>query len=156
MPLDLNTLSNEDIVSLCDSPDRHIISGSKGGRQVIRLSSTIVVKTGWSVTPEEAANQEHAHRCLCSSDVKAPKVYRYFQTSGVGYIVMENVQGVSLEKISLHSQPDLSRRLALAISTLATAAIPEFPGPRNGGVPRGYLFSEDGAGTKLNSIMDLN
>lgn len=38
----------------------------------------------------------------------------------------------------------------------ATKTPPDFPEPRNRGIPRGYLFSEDGAGKALDTIKSLN
>lgn len=165
MSLDLDNLSNEDIARLCDSPEAQVISGKKGGRWVVRLSESIAVKAGWSITPEEAANQDYAHACSWNSGLKVPKVYRYFQLSSVdrysqlssvGYLVMEFIDGTSLEKISLQDRPHLIRRLAMSIRALATKELPEVIGPRNGGIPRGYLFSEEGAGTSFSSINSLN
>ncbi|KAI4130187.1 MAG: hypothetical protein LQ347_003485 [Umbilicaria vellea] len=150
----LTNLSDDDLVRLCNNPNSQVIGGFIGGRRFIQLSSGIVVKCGWSVTPEEAANQEYAYSC--HSDLKIPEVYRYFRASGVGYLVMEFIEGISLENIPLHQYPDLIPRLATAIHTLAGRILPGPPGPRNGGIPRGYLFSEDGAGKSFSSITCLN
>ncbi|KZF19911.1 kinase-like protein [Xylona heveae TC161] len=161
MNLDLSSLSNEDIVYFCNTTKSEINGSSEGGRRIIRLSSDIVVKAGWSVTAEEAANQAYAYTqtSACkNTGLTVPQVYRYFRTSGTGYLVMEYVQGISLEKISVHNQPELLQRLAMAICTLSSLETGQemVPGPRNGGTPRGYLFSEDGAGTTFTSVNDLN
>lgn len=39
---------------------------------------------------------------------------------------------------------------------LATKKLADFPGPRNRGSPKGYLFAEDGAGRALDTIDKLN
>ena len=53
-------------------------------------------RQGWmSVTLDEAANHEYAHAYSCNSGLKVLKVYRYFQLSGVGYLVMEFIDGIS-------------------------------------------------------------
>lgn len=69
---------------------------------------------------------------------------------------MEFIDGTSLEKVSFHEHPGLIQRLGKAIHGLFQQISVDFPGPRNGGIPRGYLFSEDGAGTTLNSMPKLN
>jgi Phosphotransferase enzyme family len=152
--LDLTTLSNTDLVRLCERPDCQLVGGSIGGRRFVKLSPGVIVKYGWSVTPEEAANQEFAHSCR--SDLRIPEVYRYFRVSDVGYLVMEFMDGISLEKIPLHHHPPSIQRLARAIHSLASKMASGPPGPRNGGIPRGYLFSEDGAGERFHSISGLN
>lgn len=69
---------------------------------------------------------------------------------------MEFVDGISLHNIELQEHPQLIQNLAEAIHTFATKVPPDFPGPRNRGIPRGYLFSEDGAGQSLGTIKSLN
>lgn len=155
MPLNINLLSNSDIALLCRNPNA-IISGDPDVRCLARISDDLIVKCGWSVTPEEAANQEFIYNLSRTSDLKVPKIYRYFRIHKIGYIVMEFIHGISLEKISFHEHHGLIERLAKAISGLFQQIPVDFPGPRNGGIPRGYLFTEDGAGITLNSMSKLN
>jgi secreted Zn-dependent insulinase-like peptidase len=98
MPLDLSSLSDSDIVLLCHNPNT-IISGDPDVRCLAKLSDEVIVKCGWSVTAEEAANQEYAYKySSLVSDLKVPMIYRYFRTNNdIGYIVMELINGTSLE-----------------------------------------------------------
>lgn len=107
-----------------------------------------------NVTPREAANKEFAS--YCAIDFKVPKVYRYFKMSGVGYLVMEFINGVPLDTVALHQRPDLVQRLAAAIHSLNTVVLSDSLGPRNRGIFQGYLFPEDGAGQEILSSNDLN
>jgi hypothetical protein len=155
MSLNLNSLSDNDIVSLCHNTNV-IIIGDPNVRCLAKLSDDVIVKCGWSVTPEEAANQEFAYKHSCVSGLKVPKVYRYFRMGNIGYIVMEFISGTSLEEVPFHKHAGLVQCLAAAIHDLFQQMPVDSPGPRNGGIPRGYLFSEDGAGTTLNSMVRLN
>lgn len=69
---------------------------------------------------------------------------------------MEFVHGDTLESISWQDHPSLVPDLAKDLVALATKRPADFPGPRNGGMPRGYLFSEDGAGISLNTMDGFN
>ncbi|KAJ9210187.1 hypothetical protein DTO166G4_8199 [Paecilomyces variotii] len=155
MSLNLNSLSDSDIAFRCRNPDI-IISGDPDVRCLAKLSDNVIVKCGWSVTPEEAANQEFAYKYSYACDLKVPKIYRYFRMRNIGYIVMEFIEGTSLEKVQFHKHSGLVQRLATAIHNLFQQMPVDSPGPRNGGIPRGSMFSEDGAGTTLNTMAKLN
>lgn len=155
MSLNISSLSNSDIALLCHNPN-FIISGDPSVRCLAKISDDVIVKCGWSVTPEEAANQEFVYQFSCTGDLKVPKMYRYFRIRDIGYIVMEFIRGTSLQEVSFYDNPGLVQRLAKAIYGLFLQIPVDSPGPRNGGIPRGYLFSEDGAGTTLNSMSKLN
>lgn len=155
MSLNLSSLSNSDIALLCRNPNV-IISGDPSVRCLAKISDDVIVKCGWSVTHEEAANQEFVYKFSCTCDLKVPKIYRYFRRHNIGYIVMEFINGTSLEKVLFHEHLGLVQRLAKAIHGLFQQIPVDFPGPRNGGIPRGYVFSEDGAGTTLSSMFKLN
>ncbi|OAX81501.1 hypothetical protein ACJ72_04159 [Emergomyces africanus] len=150
MALEIDDLSNNNIARLCNTGLAHC------GRSFKRLTLKTIVKYGWSVTADEAANQKHAYLHSRGTKMNVPKVYRYFTKSNIGYLVMEFIDGISLENIMLQENPEVIRNLAEAIHAFATKIPPDFPGPRNCGIPRGYLFSEDGAGKSLNSMKSLN
>ena len=102
--------------------------------------------------------------------VKVPRFYRYFRIGKRGYIVMEFIDGISLDKIPFEKIRDdgLIEPLARAVCHLFAKIRPRSlpvestddaegsAGPANGGVPRGYLFSEDGALEPINSVTSLN
>ncbi|KAJ6116184.1 hypothetical protein N7523_005550 [Penicillium sp. IBT 18751x] len=147
-------ISDEEITRLChENQNLNVI---QHGRCFKRISDDVIVKFGWSVTPDEAANQQFAHELSRETKIKIPKVYRFFSRSSVGYIVMEFIHGDLLEKVPVQDRSIIIHDLAKAISTLSTAQSPDFPGPRAGGIPRGYLFSDDGAGESLDTIDKIN
>jgi serine/threonine protein kinase len=162
---DIATLSNNDIVKFCADPGHKNINSFKKGTRIILLTDNIVVKFGLNVTPEEARNQQYAYCTMQSFDcgLRIPKVYRYFRDSksSIGYLAMEFIDGSSLmdliiERPGFELNSHQFERLAMGIHQLATIMTPDFPGPRGGGIPQGYLFSEDGAKTKFRDIESLN
>ena len=60
--LDIASLSNEDIAARCHEPSA-ILDGAPDVRCIARIADEVVVKCGWSVTAEEAANLELAYKC---------------------------------------------------------------------------------------------
>ena len=155
MSLDIISMSHEEISSRCYNSNL-IITGCPESRWFARLSDNIIVKCGWSVTAEEASNQELAFKFSYPKELSVPKIYRYFRVGRVGFIVMEYIRGVSLENVNLVEHEGLVSRLAQALCNLFNRIPCESVGPANGGIPRGYLFSEDGALEPINTISMLN
>lgn len=137
------------IVDRCNEPGNQ-------NRRIIKLTDKIVVKR--NATPEEVANQNYAYLTCMQSDcgLRIPKVYGYFIQLEIGYLVMEFIDGTSLIDIIIARKFFDLQCLATAIHTLATRMQQSFPGPANHGLPRGYLFSDDGAETNFTSIESLN
>ncbi|KAJ5355695.1 hypothetical protein N7517_010304 [Penicillium concentricum] len=150
----ITDLSDEDIARLCHGS--HNPNPREYGRCLKRISDDVIVKFGWSVTVDEAANQKYAHILSCDTNIKVPEVYRNFSRSGMGYIVMEFIHGDPLDKTPIQNQATIIQNLANSLYALSTALSPDYPGPRNRGIPRGYLFSEDGAGKPLDTISKIN
>jgi hypothetical protein len=155
MSLDLDALSDDDIAAICQNPDIRL-NDPELTRGVAKLSNGIAVKFGRGITDEEIANHKFAYEYSVKSDIKVPKIHRFFRIDDKAYIVMEFIEGVTLNEINCREHPGLIDRLALAIESLFTQMPSGPPGPKNGGIPRGYLFSEDGALTTFNSIPKLN
>lgn len=155
MSFDLNALSDDEIATLCENPDIRLNS-TEVARGVAKLSDEITVKFGRAITDEEVANQKFAYEYSLKSDVIVPKIYRFFRIDDKAYIVMDFIDGVTLDEINCREHPGFIDRLALAIHSLFSQIPCGPPGPTNGGIPRGYLFSEDGAFTTFNSIPKLN
>lgn len=90
-----HTLSNESIRALCTNPPlERLISGEKRGNRILKISNSLVVKYGFSVTEEEARNQRRASQLLNPDIVRVPQVQRFFRDdSGKGYLVMDFVEG---------------------------------------------------------------
>jgi thiamine kinase-like enzyme len=154
MALKIDNLSNDDIARLCHGT--HNTDVHHCGRSFKMVTHDVIVKYGWSVIADEAANQKHAYLHSRGTKIYVPKVYRYFRQSNIGYLVMEFIDGIPLENSLLQEHPEIIQNLAEAIHAFATKVPPDFPGPRNRGIPRGYLFSEDGAGKALSTINSLN
>lgn len=144
-------LSDEEIVRLCDVDLRN----KRYARRFERLSDGVIVKFGWSVTEDEAKNQTYAHMLCEATKITVPEAYRYFTWSGHVFIVMIFVRGDTMRNMSWQDYPNLIQDLAEGIYALARKKPADFPGPRNGGMPRGYMFSEDGA-VPLNTMDRLN
>ncbi|KFY42393.1 hypothetical protein V494_02444 [Pseudogymnoascus sp. VKM F-4513 (FW-928)] len=141
--------------TLCENPDIRVNS-PEVSRGVAKLSDHIAVKYGRGITDEEIANQNFAYGYSLTSDIKVPKIHRFFRIDDKAYIVMDFIEGVTLDEINCRENPGLIERLALAIHSLFSQIPCGPPGPANGGIPRGYLFSEDGALTTFNTIPKLN
>lgn len=145
-------LSDREIVDLCLQSD-NIISGDPKGRGLVKLSGELIAKCG--VTASEAANQQYVYDHSSQSDLRVPRIHRHFNLDGKGYLIMEFIDGISLEDRSLHDE-EITSRLADAVRSLFAHMVADFPGPRDRGVPQGHLFSEDGALVQLDSISALN
>ena len=73
----------------------------------------------------------------------------------LGYIVMEFIGGVILEECNIG--PDLIKRIVHALTHLSTIPMPpsQGPGPVYGGISRGCLWTEYGAGVPFTSLQDM-
>ncbi|PVH92352.1 hypothetical protein DM02DRAFT_620000, partial [Periconia macrospinosa] len=98
MYLHHETATEEEIVCLCarSTSARNVIHELEGGHSVVRISKDAVVKCGFGITKEEADNQAQAYSLINQAIIRVPRVYRFFTHKGIGYIVMEFVDGESL------------------------------------------------------------
>ena len=140
LTMEINKLSNSDVAYLCSSenPYRQIISSIQGGAKVIKLSDEVAVKFGFSVTEDEANNQRVACGIVDSSIVRIPEVHRFFVAEGYGYLVMEYVNGKSVESFP----DDLVVDKILHILAHFDSIQHDTPGALGGGPSRGRLWSE--------------
>ncbi|KAF2635454.1 hypothetical protein P280DRAFT_360914, partial [Massarina eburnea CBS 473.64] len=128
--------------------------------KVAKILPDIAVKFSAGVYQNEATTMDYGFRHMNNDSLRVPRVYRFF-THGhffdmpIGYIVMEFVPGVTLEKYDVGSE--LMERIARAVNHLSTLPIPssQGPGPVYGGMPRGYLWSDYGAYTSFASLRDM-
>jgi hypothetical protein len=81
MALDPDALSNDEIAALCENPGVRI-NGPEFTRGIANLSDEIAVKYGEGITDEEIANQDFAYEYSLTSDIKVPKIHRFFK---IGY-----------------------------------------------------------------------
>ncbi|KAL1613567.1 hypothetical protein SLS56_012253 [Neofusicoccum ribis] len=116
-----------------------IVSEVEGGLSVVRISDDAVVKFGFGVSQAEADNQKRAYELVDPTIARIPRVYRFFTAGQVGYIVMEYVEGKTLDSLA---DPTCVGRIAHALSHFAQIR-GDKPGALGGGVSRGLLWSDD-------------
>ena len=155
------TLSDDEIVHLCQKVNSHhlkILSRPSSGRKVFNITADVVVKFGLGVTLQEASAQQLAYRKVNNEVLRIPQIYRFFsrqdsESYSVGYLVMENIEGMNLEQ-SKWEESDLLSRVVEAMNALHS--IPgDYPGPISGGEAQGSLWSEYGSGKSFREIRDL-
>ncbi|KAI9675001.1 MAG: hypothetical protein M1817_001407 [Caeruleum heppii] len=157
--LDHLTATDEVIVDYCRRNRTHMIGGHKHGNIVLRISDEAVVKFGFGVTPEEAANQRFAFETFNGAMVRIPRVLRYFrETFGkmrpIGYLIMEFLDGQNLASVSQEELPRAIGSVAEFLSQLSQSSSNR-PGPVHGGEPQGHLWTEQGARTRFHTLEDI-
>ncbi|KAF1360754.1 kinase-like protein [Lizonia empirigonia] len=140
MYLHHETATEEELVSYCaqSTPVRNVIYELEGGHSVVRISRDAVVKCGFGITQEEAENQAQAYYLIDPTIIRVPRVYRYFAHEGIGYIIMEFIDGEPL-----NSTEDLStcEKIVKALAHFSRIQSHQ-PGPLGGGIARGLLWTE--------------
>ncbi|MCJ1409488.1 hypothetical protein MMC19_003569 [Ptychographa xylographoides] len=149
MPVDHETATNEELVTLCSSKDREIIGGAPYGNRVIKLSDKAVIKFGVGVREEEAKNLKMASILLDPTIVRVPYVYRFFTHESLSYIVMEYIKGRIIESLE---DLALINKINGVVAHFAEICSSK-PGPLGGGVSRGLLWNDEDV--ILNTIQDV-
>ena len=152
MQIDYRTASEEEIVEFCEQAQLNhsgAVHDFQFGHPVIKVSDQVVVKYGLGVSPQEASAQRFAWENCDRNIVRVPRVYRFFTSrSGswnVGYLVMELVDGITLDKMDQHVLSEIMPQISAAIQHINS--LPgSYPGPIDGGKAHGILWSEDGSG----------
>ncbi|KAJ5689700.1 hypothetical protein N7462_004092 [Penicillium macrosclerotiorum] len=160
---ELAELSDQKLLEFCHSPvNKKDIIAEDGGRLVIRISESTVVKYGSGVTLAEAMTQEFARRSADITIIHIPQVYR-FVTSGAtwsseerGYIFMEYVPGQSMDNVDLSIHPRLVSRIASAIGHLSQIQGENVPGSIGGRHLNAFMFGDFSPETRFFSIQDMN
>lgn len=161
MTWDIQTASEEWLISLCEGAKNERIGCQDGGNWVIKLSDEIAVKFGYGVTAAEAATQEFAHKYVDPSIVRVPRVYRFFRSPTKfsmenGYLFMQYISGPTLKDLDLNEHQDIIPRVAKIIEHLGQIPSDQIPGPVGNGFQQGYLWGDNGAETIFHSVDDLN
>lgn len=159
MEVDYQAASIQEIVNFCHNASHQVIGGSKYGNLVVKLSDLVVVKYGLGVTAQEARAQSFAYDNLDHQIVRVPRLFRYFSVqldrySSIGYLVMEFVQGQSLESIDWSKARRLIPHIAISLHHVNIIAGSR-AGPIGGGQAHGPLWSEYGSRTTFESKDDL-
>ncbi|OAL17372.1 hypothetical protein AYO22_11739 [Fonsecaea multimorphosa] len=150
--------NDDDVVRLCQQYELlqlPLLSHESTGRKVIRVSDGVVVKFGLGVTLQEASAQQIAF----DRDVsRIPWVYGFFERADglfwkTGYLVMEYIEGVTLEQVGWE-QPGMLMRVAAAVNAINSISS-KCPGPVAGGEAHHSLWSESGSGTAFQHVQEL-
>jgi serine/threonine protein kinase len=134
----MSTLTDEDIVSHCHDPATEVLSGLYCSNRVVRITENLAVKFGRFVTAQEFANQQVAHQCLDTDIVDVPTAYRFIQKEEIGYIVMDYVNGKTL---NLPSAKPMAEELGNILSHIHRQEATK-PGALGGGPVAGALWPE--------------
>lgn len=162
LPMDSSSFNNDGIVRLCQqykALQLPLLSPEETDRKVIRVSDGVVVKFGPGVTRSEACAQQIAFQHVDPKALRIPRVYHFFEGPGMhslktGYLVMEYIEGVTLEQMGWE-QPGMLMRLVAAVNAINSISS-TVPGPVSGGEAQHPLWSECGSDTEFPHVDDLN
>lgn len=130
------------------------VLNSLGGAKIVRLSRSLVLKSGTSVLASEGETMRYV--MAACPEVRLPKVYRYFNVDnpssyfGVeGYIVMDYVEGRYLDscwdQLSQEARKDVVTQVAGMVNQLQSICS-DSTGVLHGGISQGTWFGDYGAG----------
>lgn len=135
--------------------------------RIYRLSSHIVLMSGWGITQGRAANQKYAYQHVNPAIVRIPQVYRFFEDQSTrrpeGYLFMEYLPGKTVAELDAATEGNtVSKALTQRVSDIqvhlmsvkAQNGTP--PGPVGGGFPKGYIWGDFGGNASFSSVEDLN
>ena len=114
-----------------------MLSAIYGGNSVVKISDYAVIKFGAGVKEDEWLNQTRAFKLLHPDKIRVPEPYHFFSSVGIGYLVMEYVDGTPLEP----SDASYTAALQSMIPHL-WEIVSDIPGPIGGGSARGLLWSD--------------
>ncbi|KAL1876359.1 hypothetical protein VTK73DRAFT_9538 [Phialemonium thermophilum] len=165
--IDLSTVSNDELVRLFSEAPKLFDYGTS---TVVRLSKSLVMKGGESVTMAEARNMIFATRTL---KLPVPAVHRTFavdtleprcaQPVKCQFIVMDYIPGPTVEDcwntLEEADRQSVTSQVASMINTMQKVSLPPAtpPGPiggTDGALFHGFWFTDNGAGP-FTSLRDL-
>lgn len=140
------------------SVSRHnIISPDNHRNLVLRLTDTLVAKSGPGVTAAEACALQFVARLLDYEYIRVPSFVQFFTDEEefwpVGYLVMTFVEGTTLDR-SATVDPEIIDRISRAIAHIHSFTH-IVPGPPDGSLAQGLLWSDYGAGKRFESSEGL-
>ncbi|KAF1994250.1 kinase-like protein [Amniculicola lignicola CBS 123094] len=134
----LDTLTDDQIISLCHDPATTILSVPQCSNKVVRITDRVAVKFGHFVTAQEFRNQQVAQRRLDANIVNVPTAYRFLQKDDIGYIVMDYVDGDTLDLVSAKN---VVKELGMVLGYIHQQKGTK-PGSLGGGPVSGVLWPE--------------
>ncbi|KAF2254351.1 kinase-like protein [Trematosphaeria pertusa] len=134
----MSALTNDRIISLCHDPATTILSAPQCSNKVVRITDSLAVKFGHFVTAQEFKNQQVAQRRLDADIVNVPTAYRFLQKEEIGYIVMDYVDG---ETLDLASAENMAEELGNILGYIHQQGATK-PGSLGGGPVSGVLWPE--------------
>lgn len=128
--------------------------------KAVKILPDVAVKFGIGIYQSEATTIDYVFRHSDKTVLRVPQVYRFFTHGELvdmpfGYIVMEYISGTTLESHS--AGPELIKRMVKAIDHLTAFPVTpcQAPGPVDGAIAQGCLWSGYRAGTPFKSMQDM-
>jgi hypothetical protein len=158
MALHVTTASKEELIHFCIQRGKeNAVFADITGAIVVKVTPTIVVKWGYSVTAAEAAMQEFAYKNINPDIVRVPRVHRFVQDElGRGFLFMDYVPGQKLLDLDLRVHTEIIPRITNIIDHLGKIEHGRKPGPIGEKGPQGYLWGDDGVDKAFVSVAHLN
>lgn len=151
---DLSTVTESEFIHAAKTSP--LICGK--GTRIVRITSAAVLKIGVEVRPQEALNMEYVFS-HSNGHIRVPYVYQSFTSGNLGYIVMEFVDGDSLDAIPWSERTAQERQNIVLQVTESLLQIRSLrgcqPGPVGHGDPMGGLFTVYGAGRTFETAADM-
>lgn len=129
----MSILTEDLVISLCHHP---VLSVSHFLKRVVRIPDRVAVKFGHLVTAQEFKNLLVARQRLDADIVNVPTAYQFMKKDGIGYIVMDYVDGDALD---LASARNMAEELGKVLSHIHQHGATK-PGPLGGGPVSGALW----------------
>jgi serine/threonine protein kinase len=137
--IEFGSVTNEQLVVLGNTAP--VLYGL-GPTTIVRLSRQLIMKFGPAIREDEISVTK---RVLADTNIRTPTLHRSFLHHSGGYMVMDYIDGSTLETIwdgiNEASRDAIGREIAEMVSSLQTIRFSE-PGTLSGGSSRGVWFSE--------------
>ncbi|KAF2790767.1 hypothetical protein K505DRAFT_419614 [Melanomma pulvis-pyrius CBS 109.77] len=134
----MSTLTDDEIISRCHDSATTILSAPQCSNRVVRITDSLVAKFGHFITAQEFRNQQVAQQYLDAGIVNVPTAHRFIQKGEIGYIIMDYVDGDTLD---LASAKPMAAELAKVLGHIHQLGATR-PGPLGGGPVSGVLWPE--------------
>lgn len=160
-PINTHVFTNDNIVAFYENHvarHRKTLNVKSSGGKILELTADTVVKFSLGVTVQEACAQTVAfeqidHEILRVPRSTAPLIDQTRNSGSIGYLVMEKIDGVTLEQIGWEGL-DMPPRVVAALNTINSIQ-GKIPGPASGGEAHGSLWPEYGSGKAFCDIKAL-